>query len=103
MPKRWGKRVTAQRRGLRQAFRRAAKRGVLDEEFARSRLAAELGFSAEEMARMLAESQAVRSLAENRDALESSNAYVELHGCRWREHHDPTPRTRPCRLSRCLR
>ena len=80
MPKRWGRRVTAQCRGLRQAFRRAAKRGILDEKFARSRLAADLGFSAEEMAKLLAESQAARWLAENKDALESSNEYVERHG-----------------------
>jgi post-segregation antitoxin (ccd killing protein) len=80
MPKRWGRRVTAQRRGLCQAFRRAAKRGVLDEKFARSTLAADLGFSAEELARLLAESDAARRRAENKDALDSSNAYVEEHG-----------------------
>jgi hypothetical protein len=63
MPRRWGKQQMARRRGLRQAFRRAAKRGMLDAEFAQGLVAADIGFSAEDVAKLLAESQAARPLA----------------------------------------
>lgn len=80
MPRRWGKQQTARRRGWRQAFRRSPKRGLFTEDDTRALMAADIGLSAEDAARLLAESQAVRWLAENTDALESSNAYVKLHG-----------------------
>jgi post-segregation antitoxin (ccd killing protein) len=43
-------------------------------------MAGKIGFSAEELAKLLSESEAVRRRAENHDALESSNAFVERHG-----------------------
>jgi hypothetical protein len=64
MPKRLGRQQMARRRGLRDALRRAARRGLLDEDEAARWLEADLGFSAEEMAKLVAESLALRGSKE---------------------------------------
>jgi len=46
MPKRRSKRATAQCRGIRDAFRRAAARGIFTKDDARALMAAKIGFSA---------------------------------------------------------
>ena len=61
MPKRWGKREMVRRKGLRDAFRRAARRGLLDDQFIQKLVAADIGFSAEEVTRLRVESQAAGS------------------------------------------
>ena len=43
-------------------------------------MAGKIGFSAEELAKLLSESEAVRRRAENTEALGSSNAHIEEHG-----------------------
>ena len=80
MPKRFGKREMSRRWGLRVAFRSAARRGLLEDDAdAWARAALRAGCSPEEVARLLRESAEVHWLAENMDALDSSNAFIEEH------------------------
>lgn len=80
MPKRRSKRAIAQCRAIRDAFRRAAARGIFTEDDARALMAGKIGFSAEELAKLLSESEAVRRRTGNTEALESQSSSVERHG-----------------------